>query len=148
MKVLLIILGVVVVAALAVVVGCRILASRSTEATMALTAKLPGKIAVVYYSQSKVGNTATVAKWIAKHTGGELVPIETVEAYPDAYGDTLKAAKKDMENGGTRAIKAVPPLDGYDVVFVGFPVWWYVEPRIVRPSLTVAAGHALRTSTK
>jgi len=130
MKVLLVILGIVVVAAIAVVAGCRILASRSTEATVALTAKLPGKIAVVYYSQSKVGNTATVAKWIAKHTGGELVPIETVEAYPDAYGETLKAAKKDMENGGTRAIKSVPPLDGYDVVFIGSPIWYgtYAPP--------------------
>ena len=130
MKILLVILGIVVVAAIAVVAGCRMLASRSTEATVALTAKLPGKIAVVYYSQSKVGNTATVAKWIAKHTGGELVPIETVEAYPDAYGETLKAAKKDMENGGTRAIKAVPPLDGYDVVFIGSPIWYgtYAPP--------------------
>ena len=130
MKILLVILGIVVVAAIAVVAGCRILASRSTEATVALTAKLPGKIAVVYYSQSKVGNTATVAKWIAKHTGGELVPIETAEAYPDAYGETLKAAKKDMENGGTRAIKSVPPLDGYDVVFIGSPIWYgtYAPP--------------------
>ena len=41
MKVLLVILGVVVVAAIAVVAGCRMLASRSTEATVALTAKLP-----------------------------------------------------------------------------------------------------------
>ena len=130
MKVLLVILGVVVVAAIAVVAGCRILANRSTEATVALTAKIPGKIAVVYYSQSKVGNTAMVAKWIARHTGGELVPIETVEAYPDAYGETLKAAKKDMENGGTRAIKSVPPLDGYDVVFIGSPIWYgtYAPP--------------------
>ena len=130
MKVLLVILGVVVVAAIAVVAGCRILANRSTEATVALTAKLPGKVAVVYYSQSKVGNTAMVAKWIARHTGGELVPIETAEAYPDAYGETLKAAKKDMENGGTRAIKSVPPLDGYDVVFIGSPIWYgtYAPP--------------------
>ena len=130
MKVLLVILGIVVVAAIAVVAGCRMLASRSTEATVALTAKLPGKVAVVYYSQSKVGNTAIVAKWIARHTGGELVPIETVEAYPDAYGETLKAAKKDMENGGTRAIKSVPPLDGYDVVFIGSPIWYgtYAPP--------------------
>ena len=48
MKVLLVILGIVVVAAIAVVAGCLILASRSTEATVALTAKLPGKVAVVY----------------------------------------------------------------------------------------------------
>ena len=130
MKVMLVILGIVLVAAIVVVAGCRVLASRSTEATVALTAKLPGKVAVVYYSQSKVGNTATVAKWIAKHTGGELVPIETVEAYPDAYGETLKAAKKDMENGGTRAIKSVPSLDGYDVVFIGSPIWYgtYAPP--------------------
>ena len=130
MKVMLVILGIVLVAAIAVVAGCRIMASRSTAATVPLTAKLPGKVAVVYYSQSKVGNTATVAKWIAKHTGGELVPIETVDAYPVAYGDTLKAAKKDMENGGTRAIKSVPPLDGYDVVFIGSPIWYgtYAPP--------------------
>ena len=130
MKVMLIILGIVGVAAIAVVAGCRMLASRSTEATVSLTAKLPGKVAVVYYSQSKVGNTATVAKWIARHTGGELVPIEAVEAYPDSYGDTLKAAKKDMENGGTRAIKSVPPLDSYDMVFIGSPIWYgtYAPP--------------------
>ena len=130
MKIMCIILGIALVVSISVVVGCRILASRSTEATVALTAKVPGKVAVVYYSQSKVGNTATVAKWIAKHTGGELVPIETVEAYPDAYRDTLKAAKKDMQNDGTRAIKAVPSLDGYDVVFVGSPIWYgtYAPP--------------------
>ena len=44
MKVLLIILGIVLVVAIVVVAGCRILTSRSTEATVALTAKLPGKV--------------------------------------------------------------------------------------------------------
>ena len=130
MKMIGIVVGIVMVVAIASLVGCKLFASRSTEATVGLTAKLPSKIAVVYYSQSKVSNTATVAKWIAKHTGGELVPIEAVEAYPDAYGETLKAAKKDMENGGTRAIKSVPPLDGYDVVFIGTPIWYgtYAPP--------------------
>ena len=130
MKVIFIIFGIVFAVAIAVVAGCRIMASRSTAAMVPLTAKLPGKVAVVYYSQSKVGNTATVAKWIAEHTGGELVQIEAVEMYPDSYGDTLKAAKRDMENGGTRAIKSVPPLDGYDVVFIGSPIWYgtYAPP--------------------
>ncbi len=130
MKMIGIVVGIVVVVAIASFVGCKLFASRSTEATVPLTAKLPGKIAVVYYSQSKVGNTAMVAKWIAKYTGGELVPIETVEAYPDAYGDTLKAAQKDMQNGGTRAIKSVPPLDDYDIVFIGSPIWYgtYAPP--------------------
>ena len=130
MKMIGIVVGIAAVVAIVSIVGCKLFASRSTEATVALTAKMPGKVAVVYYSQSKVGNTATVAKWIAKHTGGVLVPIEAIEAYPDAYGDTLKAAQSDMERGGTRAIKAVPPLDGYDVVFIGSPIWYgtYAPP--------------------
>ena len=53
MKVMLIILGIVVVAAIAVVAGCRILASRSTEATVALTAKLPG---TVHHTEDDVVN--------------------------------------------------------------------------------------------
>ena len=130
MKMIGIIVGIMVVAAVAAVVGCKLLANRSTEATVHLTAKPKGKIAVVYFSQSKVGNTATVAKWIAKHTGGELIPIEAAEPYPDAYGDTLKAAQEDMQGGGTRPIKPVPPLDGYDVVFIGSPIWYgtYAPP--------------------
>ena len=157
MKVLLIILGVVLVAAIAVVAGCRILASRSTEATVPLTAKLPGKVAVVYYSQSKVGNTATVAKWIAKHTGGELVPIEAVEAYPDAYGDTLKAAEKDMENGGTRAIKAVffktHSFAGKTVVPFcthggGGAGRYFVDVRKACPAATVKEGLTIRGSNQ
>ena len=124
------ILGIIIIAAISVVVGCRMLASRSTEATVQLTAKMQGKVAVIYFSQSRVGNTATVAKWIAKHTSGDIVPIEAVEPYPDAYGDTLKAAQKDMQGGGTRPIKPVPPLDGYDVVFIGSPIWYgtYAPP--------------------
>lgn len=125
-----IILGIAVVAAATAIVGCRLFARRSTEATVRLTAKIPGKTAVVYFSQSKVGNTATVAQWIAKHMGGELVSIEPVEPYPDAYGDTLRSAQADMANGGTRAIKSVQPLDGYDTVFIGSPIWYgtYAPP--------------------
>ena len=60
MKMIGIVVGTVIAVAILSVVGCKLFASRSTEAMVALTAKLPGKIAVVYYSQSKVGNTATV----------------------------------------------------------------------------------------
>lgn len=125
-----VIIAIAIVAVVSAVAGCRLLCSRSTEAKVLLAAKVPGKVAIVYFSQSKVGNTATIAKWIKKHTGGDLVAIEPVEAYPDAYGDTLKAAQKDMRNGGARAIKPVAALDGYDVVFVGSPIWYgtYAPP--------------------
>ena len=70
------IIAIIVIAFVAIVaVGCRLLNSRNTEATIAVTAKLPGKAAIVYFSQSKVQNTALVAKWIQKHVGGELVEV-------------------------------------------------------------------------
>ena len=60
MKMIGIVAGIAAVVAIASVVGCKLFASRSTEATITLTAKVPGKVAVIYHSQSKVGNTATV----------------------------------------------------------------------------------------
>ena len=38
-----------------------------------------------------------------------------------------------MDDESSRPViaSAVENLDGYDTVFVGFPVWWYVEPRII-----------------
>ena len=48
MKMIGIVVGIVVVVAIASLVGCKLFASRSTEATVALTAKVPGKVAVVY----------------------------------------------------------------------------------------------------
>ena len=129
MKITIIIISVVLLIAV-VTVGCCLLGDRNTDATIPVTAKLTGKVAVIYFSESKVGNTATVAQWITKHTGGDLIAIEPVEPYPEAYGDTLKAAKKDMENGGVRPIKPLPDLSGYDVVFIGSPIWYgtYAPP--------------------
>ena len=129
MKISIIIISVVILIAV-ITVGCVLLGDRNTDATIPVTAKLTGKVAIVYFSQSKVGNTATVAQWIAKHTGGDLISIDPVEPYPEAYGDTLKAAKKDMGNGGVRPIKPLPDLGGCDIVFIGSPIWYgtYAPP--------------------
>ena len=62
MKMVLIVLGIVGVALACAVVGCTMFSKRSTEATIPLAAKPEGKIAIVYFSQSQVQNTALVAK--------------------------------------------------------------------------------------
>ena len=102
----------------------RVRTMRNTDATTKFTGKIPGKVAVVYYSQSKGRNTETVAKWIRKHSGGDLIAIECVTPYPDAYTATLKAANAERKSGKYRPIKPMPPLDGYDVVFIGSPIWY------------------------
>ena len=93
--------GIVVLVLLAVgaAVALRLRAGRDTSATQPTTAKAPGKVAIVYYSQSKVRNTALIAKWIQKHLGGDLIEIETVEPYPEPYTLTLAAAEKERRSG-------------------------------------------------
>ena len=104
MKTVIIILAICLVAAIALA-GCCIFRKRNTEATIPMTAKLPGKAVIIYYSQSKVGNTATIAQWIQKHVGCEMIAIELDEPYPDAYFETLKAVGKERKEKTERAIK-------------------------------------------
>ena len=124
MKIARIVCAAVATAAVCTIAGCRMFSKRSTDATIPLTAKLPGKAAVVCYSQSKVRNTATVAQWIAKHAGATLFVLEMAEPYPEPYFSTLKAAYKDFKAGTLPALKDIPDLDGYDVVFLGSPIWY------------------------
>ena len=130
MKVALILIAGLAIVAVCAVVGCKMLANRSTEATAPLTAKPQGKIAIAYYSQSQVQNTALVAKWIQKQVGGDIFPLEMVEPYPDAYGETLKVAGRHHKEGTRPPLKSIPDLTAYDIVFLGSPIWYgtYAPP--------------------
>lgn len=112
------------------VAGCMMFAKRDTKATIPLTAKPQGRVAIVYYSQSQVQNTALIAKWIQKHVGGDLFPLEMVEPYPEPYGDTLKVAGKHHKEGTHPPLKNIPDLAEYDIVFFGSPIWYgtYAPP--------------------
>ena len=124
MKIACIIGCVVIVLSVCAVAGCVMFGKRNTDATIPLSAKPNGKIAIVYYSQSQVQNTALVAKWIQKHVGGDLVPIVMTEPYPEPYGETLKAVAEQRRENVHPQIKDCPPLDDYDTVFIGSPIWY------------------------
>lgn len=124
MKVAIVAICVTAIAAACAIAGCRMFSKRETAATIPLTAKPQGKIAIVYYSQSKAQNTAIVATWIQKHTGGDLLPLEMAEPYPESYGAIIEAVRKDIEAGTHPALKAIPDLAAYDIVFVGAPIWY------------------------
>ena len=119
-----IVLAVLLAVGVAAAVWLRVRAGRDTSATIPLTAKVPRKVAIVYYSQSKVQNTALIAKWIQKHVGGDLIVIETEEPYPEPYFRTLTTATLERRSGQKRPIKPMPSLAGYDVVFLGTPIWY------------------------
>ena len=75
-------------------------------------------------------------EWIANiihdNVGGELIPIIPSEEYPLEYEALADYAKKERDDGGRPAFEnlSIAPA-GYDVVFIGYPIWWYEMPMIM-----------------
>lgn len=78
------------------------------------------------------GSTEAVARMIQEQTGGELFSIRTAQTYPVHY-DTLIDQGGEERNQGVRPelISHVENMEEYDVVFLGFPNWWYDMPMAV-----------------
>ncbi len=89
---------------------------------------------VAYFSAS--GTTAKVAKDLAAATGADLFEIAPENPYSSAdlnWQDKKSRTTIEMNDESCRPAIAgeVADMGSYDTVFVGFPVWWYVEPRII-----------------
>lgn len=87
----------------------------------------PGKILIAYYS--KTGNTRSVANEIQKNVGGDLFEIKTTHSYHEEYQATTTQAKNEKNNNFRPQLAAkVPNMNSYDVIFVGYPIWWGTMP--------------------
>ena len=92
------------------------------------------KILVAYDSAS--GVTARAAEEIAQAVGGDLYEIRPAQPYTAADLDwTNKQSRSSLEMTDPACrpavAGAVADMARYETVFVGFPIWWGVEPRVV-----------------
>lgn len=92
------------------------------------------KTLVAYFSAT--GTTERVTQKVAEAAGADLWEIAPAQPYTAAdlnWNNRKSRSSVEMTNEGSRPALAspVPDTAGYDTVFVGFPIWWYVEPRIV-----------------
>ena len=97
------------------------------------------KILVAYFSCS--GVTKAVAEKLAAITGADLYEIKPEVPYTEAdldWNDKKSRSSMEMRDALSR-----PAISGtlfhpekYEVLFVGFPVWWYIAPKIVVPFAT------------
>ena len=92
------------------------------------------KTLVAYFSAS--GTTAKVAKKMAEAIGADLFEIKPEKPYTGAdlnWQNKNSRSSVEMNDRSSRPAIAVKAADmpQYDVVFVGFPVWWYREPSII-----------------
>jgi flavodoxin len=82
-----------------------------------------GRILIAYYSRT--GNTRIVAEYIHEAVGGDLFEIETAIAYPNDYQSTTDIAlQQQRENTRPELASNVNNMNSYDIIFLGYPIWW------------------------
>ncbi len=112
-------------------------AQKETQTTA--SARSDQRVLVVYFSRAdentggvgyiEKGNTKILAEMIAERTHGDLFEIKTVKPYPKEYRPVTEAAKQEKEeNARPEIVGELPDLSKYDVVFLGYPIWWSDMP--------------------
>jgi len=78
------------------------------------------------------GNTQIVAEYIASEVGADSFHIETVTPYPADYDDCCDVAKQELADKARPEIQdGVGNMEQYDIVFLGYPIWWGDMPMAV-----------------
>jgi len=94
-------------------------------------------VLVAYFSAS--GVTAKAAEKLAEAVGADLYEIKPAVPYTKAdlnWMDQQSRSTLEMNDPASRPeIAGKTDLEGYEVIFVGFPIWWYMAPKIINTFL-------------
>ncbi len=97
--------------------------AKNTGADKLVSNSNNSNIAIVYYSLT--GATEDVAKEIQAQTNGDLYPITTVEAYPEAYSDVLEVVRQQQAENQLPELQSMAiDLAEYETIFIGSPIWF------------------------
>ncbi|MBQ7478534.1 MAG: flavodoxin, partial [Selenomonadaceae bacterium] len=97
-----------------------------------------GKVLVAYFSRVDEnygvgyitkGNTRIIAEMIAEKTGADLFEIQKVGGYPAVYEECKSVASREKATNVRPQLTAqVENMADYDVVFLGYPIWYGDAP--------------------
>lgn len=93
---------------------------------------------VAYFSAS--GRTAKVAEKLANELGADICEIKPEIKYTKAdlnWMDKKSRSSMEMNNKSFRPAILIGDVDvsGYDTIYLGFPIWWYVAPTLINTFL-------------
>ena len=111
--------------------------TKATSAKTDVPAETPaanGKTLVVYFSAT--GTTKGVAETIASVENADLYEIVPAQPYSDAdlnWSDSSSRSTKEQNDKTARPqiTSDAVTLDGVDTIYIGYPIWWGEEPRIM-----------------
>lgn len=89
---------------------------------------------VAYFSAT--GNTKKIAEYIVAYTGADSYDITPAIPYTAEdlnYSNSSCRANQEQNDASCRPeiSGSVENMDNYDVVYIGYPIWWGEEPRII-----------------
>lgn len=89
---------------------------------------------VVYFSAT--GTTKGVAEKIAAITDADLYEIQAAQEYTSDdlnWNDSSSRSTKEQDDPSARPEIGSDPvsLEGYSTIYIGYPIWWGEEPRIL-----------------
>lgn len=122
--------------------------SETVASINAAQQSLKGKILIAYFTSPETdgvdavagasrvivnekfySNTQYIAELIQEATGADIFEIKTVKAYPGTHKELVDYAKVENENKARPRLSThIDNLADYDIVFIGFPNWWYDMP--------------------
>ena len=91
-------------------------------------------VLIAYFSRT--GNTRQIVGLIQDQIGGDIFEIQPAESYPSSYSATTERAEREIASGTLPALASdVENFDEYEIVFVGYPIWWDTTPPVVNTFL-------------
>lgn len=89
---------------------------------------------IVYFSQT--GHTRKAALYIARSVNADILEINPDIPYTsqdlDGYNESSRTYKEQHDPSSRPGIKNIPlNLDNYKKIIIGFPIWWYIAPRLI-----------------
>ena len=89
---------------------------------------------VVFFSHT--GTTRGVSEYLHSLVGGDLIEIVPVNPYPEGYNDALDPAKQEQRDNARPEIAGmIEHFDSYEVIYLGYPIWWGTTPMIINTFL-------------
>lgn len=84
----------------------------------------------------RVNNTAQLAEQLAGMTGGDLFEIQVERNYPLFHSENSAIAREEKDaDARPLLLTSAENFDQYDVIILGYPIWWYTAPMAIRSFL-------------
>ena len=94
--------------------------------------KTNGNSLVLYFSAT--GTTKKIAERIANKSNSDIIEIVPKEEYKSEdlnYNSDCRANREQKDSTSRPEIKNTIDISKYDTIFLGYPIWWGTNPKII-----------------